>query len=88
MCHTYSIKRKYGNVNETEYKINEAIRNIGRGVWFTIPVIAKRAGVSKTSARKYLNRIAESGDLRTVKFEYRKHIEQTCFIWDIGGEVA
>lgn len=73
-------------MNETEFLINEAVRGIGRGVWFTIAIVAKRACVSKTSARKYLNRMADNGDLRTVKFQYRPHIDQVSYIWDVESE--
>lgn len=73
-----STKQRYGNaVWDAIAKLTD--HRLGQGhVWVTVGEVAKEAGVSKPTARKYLNALWEMGDvLATVvggKVGYRAKI--------------
>lgn len=68
-------------MSKTQFKIWEAIRAIGRGVWFSQSVIAERAGVSSQTARKHLMAMSETDELRRQETLYNNHIRQSLYMW-------
>jgi ribosomal protein S25 len=67
-------------VNVQQQLIWDAVKAVGQGVWFSVPVIALRSGVSVQTVRKYLKQWEEAGVLRCEIGEYRPHIKQALYM--------
>jgi len=79
-------------MSQMQYNIWQEINAIGRGVWFTAPVLARRVGCQAITAKRHLEALKNDGYLEHQSTLYNNRFPQTLYIlpelkgWDARHE--
>lgn len=71
-------------MSHLEIDIKASIARIGRGVWFSQSVIARRSDCTVKTARRHLDRMTSEGLLIMEYGQYRPNVRQP--LWMIKEE--
>jgi len=63
-----------------QFEIEQVMRRMDRGVWFTLGVIASRANCSKQTVRKFAKLWVMDGWLITSETVYNNNVKQTLYM--------
>jgi len=66
-------------MTEKQMVFNDLYRMMGEGDCLTIATVARKCGVHRETAHRWLANACQSGILVAVETDYRKHIKQTLY---------
>jgi len=68
-------------MTEKQMMFNDLLLAMGEGDCLTIAMVARKCGVHRETAHRWLANACQSGILVAVEIDYRKHIKQTLYYW-------